>query len=108
METIELEIKSAMPAVMARVKAEALDQMERQALNIAVQVASDEARKWAVEVLAPEIRAQLEAGKEGMLSKAQDIAGQLADGIGDALVAEMKKNLAQSWNVRKISDALFG
>ncbi len=108
MEAIELEIKSAMPAVMARVKAEALDQMERQALNIAVQVASDEARKWAVEVLAPEIRAQLEAGKEGMLSKAQDIAGQLADGIGDALVAEMKKHLSQSWNVKKISDALFG
>lgn len=108
MDNIEKEIRSAMPAVLERVKVEALNRMERDALAVAIAVAADEARKWAAEVLAPEIRAQLEAGKESMVSKAQDISRQLADGIGDALVKTAIERLSSNWNLKKVADALFG
>lgn len=105
---IDNEIKSAMPAVMERIKRETLDRMERECANVAMEVARNAARDWAVENLAPEIKAQLEAGKAGFVAKAHDIARDLSAAIGDALVTQVTETMKQSWNRKKIADALFG
>lgn len=102
------EIQSAIPAIMARVRREAEQQIERECLTTVMRVANYEAQKWAAEVLAPEIRAQLDAGKQGMLARADDIAKQMTDALAEALVAQVTKTMSQSWNVRKVVEALIG
>lgn len=108
MNEVSDEIQSAIPAIMARVRREAEQQIERECVRTVMSVATDTAQKWAAEVLAPEIRAQLDAGKQGMLARADDIAKQMTDALAAALVAQVTKNLSQSWNVRKAVEALIG
>lgn len=105
---IEREVQSAMPALMERVKAETLKRIEAQATDAAVQAGVQAAREWAAEVLAPEIRAQLEAGKASMVAQAETFASRLAAELTEAIAAQVKKNLASSWNVRKVVDAIVG
>lgn len=108
MEQANQELQSAIPSIMARVRREAEQQIERECLAAVMRGATAEAEKWASEVLAPEIRAQLDAGKQGMLASADDIAKQMTDALAAALVAQVTKNLSQSWNVRKAVEALIG
>jgi galactokinase/mevalonate kinase-like predicted kinase len=103
-----IEIQSAIPAIMERVRREAEQQIERECLATIMRAANAEAQSWATEVLAPEIRAQLDAGKQGMLERADEMAKRMTDALADALVAQITKNLSQSWNVRKVVEALIG
>ena len=102
------EVQSAIPAIMARARREAEKQIEQQCTNALLRAASAEAEKWAAEVLVPEIRAQLELGKQGMLTQAEQISKNLATAIGEALVKNATETLSKGYNVRTLSDALFG
>lgn len=104
---IGAEIQSAVPSLMARIKQEALDRIEREAVNEATRVAVDVARQWAIENLAPEIKAQLEAGKAGMVAAAHQAAEGIGEAVKDALIASATKQLQSSWNVKKVVDGLF-
>lgn len=104
---IDQEIKSAMPAVMERVKREALERIEREAVNAATEVAVKAARDWAVENIVPEIRAQLEAGKLGMVSAAEKTADAIGEALKTALVAQATKACAQTHTLNDIVQKLF-
>ncbi len=106
-QSLDEQLRSAMPAVMERIKRETLQAVETRAIQAASEVAVNAAREWAVENLVPEIKAQLEAGKAGMVASAEGIASRLSAAIGDALVAQATEKLSNSWNVRKVSEALF-
>jgi prophage antirepressor-like protein len=108
MNDMTTDVQSAIPAIMARVRREAEQQIERECLATIMRAANEEAQKWATDVLAPEIRAQLDAGKQGMLARADDIAKQMTDALAEALVAQVTKTMSQSWNVRKVVEALIG
>lgn len=108
MKELQDEITSAMPAVMERIKAETLNRMEREGIEIMVSTARKAAEQWAIDNLVPEIKAQLDAGKSGMVAKASEISANISDEIGKALVKAVTEKLGQSWNVRKLTDALFG
>jgi len=104
---IDDEIKSAMPAVMERIKRDTLDRMERVCIEEALNAARNAASEWAVENLVPEIKAQLEEGKAGFVQQAHVIAGDLSAAIGAALVDHVTQQMKNSWNRKKIADALF-
>lgn len=104
---IEQELKSAMPEVMARIKQEAISRIEREAVEVATRVAVEAAKEWAIEHLVPEIKAQLEASKGGMILAAHDAAQGIGKAMSDALIEQAIKNLKQSWNTKKVVDALF-
>lgn len=104
---MQQEIASAMPAVMARIKQETLNRIEREGVEIMVATARKAAEQWAIDNLVPEIKAQLDAGKAGMVAKASQISSDLSDEIGKALVKAATEKLSQSWNVRKVAEALF-
>lgn len=108
MNELQHDIESAMPAVMARIKAETLSRIEREGVEIMVATARKAAEQWAIDNLVPEIKAQLDAGKAGMVAKASDISASISDEIGKALVKTVTEKLSQSWNVRKVTEALFG
>lgn len=107
MNQLQDEIASAMPAVMDRIKAETLNRIEREGIEIMVATARKTAEQWAIDNLVPEIKAQLDAGKSGMVAKAAEISANISDEIGKALVKAVQEKLTQSWNVRKLSEALF-
>lgn len=104
---IDQEIKSAMPAVMERVKREALDRIEREAVNAATEVAVKAARDWAIENIVPEIRAQLDAGKAGMVATAEKTAEAIGEALKTALIAQAEKTCAQSHTLNDIVQKLF-
>ena len=107
MNELQEQIESAMPAVMARIKAETLTRIEREGVEIMVATARKAAEQWAIENLVPEIKAQLDAGKSGMVAKAAEISANISEEIGKALVKAVQEKLKQSWNVSKLTDALF-
>lgn len=104
---INQEIQSAMPAVMERIKRDTLERIEREAVNAATEVAIKAAKDWALENLVPEIKAQLEAGKPGMVESAKKTAGLIGDALGEALAAQVTKTLSNSHTVSSIAQSLF-
>ena len=59
------------------------------------------------EEIVPEIRAELETNKEEFVRAATDIVKGATAEIGKALQEHLAKNLAQSWTMRKLTEALF-
>lgn len=104
---INEEIKSAMPELMERIKRDTLEQIERQAVAAATQVAVKAAAEWALENLVPEIKAQLEAGKSDMVVAAKKTSQQIGDALADALTAQVVKTLSSSHTVSSIAQNLF-
>ena len=106
-DQIQLEIESAIPALMQRVKAEALQRIEREAVQAATTIAVEAAKKWAEENIAPEIAAQLTAGKAGFVLAAEDAAKRIGEALSSALTEQVTKSLASSYNIQSIAEKLF-
>lgn len=104
---IDQEIKSAMPAVMERIKRDTLERIEREAVQAATAVAVQAAKDWALENLVPEIKAQLEAGKSSMVACAQNAAKEIGEALGKALQEQVSKTLANSHAVSTIAQSMF-
>ena len=93
--------------MMDRVKRDLISRIEAQAADVAMAEARDAAKKWAAEVLVPELRAQLEAGKDGMIAAAKNCADRIGDELANALVEQAKKNLTKSWTMTSVAKELF-
>ena len=106
-DQIQVEIESAIPALMERVKQEALARIEREAVAAATAVATEAARKWAEENIAPEIAAQLSAGRDSFVAAANDAAKRISEALSDALVEQAKKAFANSYTVKGIAESMF-
>lgn len=104
---IEQEVKSAMPAVMERIKREAIQRIEREALNAATEVALQAAKEWAIEHLVPEVKAQMEAGKAGMVAAAEQAAKGIGDALSKAMIEQATKTLASSHSLNSVAEKLF-
>lgn len=104
---IDEELKSAIPAMMDRVKRDLIARIELQAAEVAMNEARKAAQEWAAEVLVPELRAQLEAGKAGMIAAAKRCAERVGDELANALVEQAKKNLTKSWTMSNVAKELF-
>ena len=104
---INEEMQSMLPAVLARMRTELTDRIAREAENAAVDEVRKAAKEWALAVLVPEMKAQLEAGKDGFVAAATETAKALSQTITDALVENAKKNLQSSWNVQELAKKLF-
>lgn len=101
------QIESAIPALMERVKQEALARIEREAVATATAVAVDAARKWAEENIAPEIAAQLSAGRDSFVTAANEAAKRIGEELTGALVEQAKKAFANSYTVKQIAENMF-
>ena len=105
---IEQEVQSAMPEILSRIKSEAISRIEREAVNEATAVCVAAAKQWALDVLVPEIKAQLEAGKGGMVKAASEAADGIGEAVKEALIKQATERMASSWNVKALSQSLFG
>ena len=104
---ISAEVKSAIPAVLEKMRQNIIDKMVAEAESVAMAVVREEVRKWAIEELAPEVRAQLDAGKEGLVAQAATIAETLGKAIGASLQESAEKSLASGYVVKEIAEKLF-
>lgn len=104
---VDAEVRSALPAVMAKVRENLIDRMTATAEQTAMHEIQKAVQAWAVEQLVPEVKAQLDSGKAGMVAKASEIARALADQLGEAISANAAKTLTNSHCVREICEKLF-
>lgn len=104
---VEAEVQAALPQVLQRMRDNIATQVAERARYVAMEEVSNAVREWAIENLVPEIKAQLEAGRDGMLKQAQTIAKQLGDALGEALTTQATKTLASSSTVNDIAQKLF-
>lgn len=109
METIDInaEVQSALPAVLEKMRERIADRIG----TVAEQTAMEEVRKavqeWAITTLVPEVKAQLDAGKAGMVKQAQAIAQQIGVALGQAMSAQAEKSLASGHVVKDIAEKMF-
>lgn len=67
----------------------------------------DEIKGIVNKVFVPALREQITAGKEGLIKSAIEIAEQTGVLLRDAMIADFKEKLKQSWNRNKILEAMF-
>jgi vacuolar-type H+-ATPase subunit E/Vma4 len=104
---IEEEVKSAIPEVMNRMRQNIIDKITREAEVVALEAIRNAVREWVKEELIPEVRAQLDAGKAGLIAQSATIADSLSKAIGEALVENARKSLATGYTVKDIAERLF-
>jgi len=104
---INAEVQSALPAVLENARKMLASRMLQEAEAVALGEVRKAVQEWATATLVPEIRAQLEAGKDGMLKQAATIGEQLANALGKALTENAEKSLASSYVVKDIAEKLF-
>lgn len=104
---INKEVQSALPAVLAKLRENIAERLQQEAQNVALTEVRKAVQEWANATLVPEIRAQLEAGREGFIAKAAEIAKSLGDELGKAMAANAAKGLASSHVVKDIAEKMF-
>jgi hypothetical protein len=104
---IEAEVQSALPQVLSKMREQIAERVASRVEYTALEEVSKAAREWAIANLVPEINAQLEAGKAGMVAMAAEIAQSLGKALGEAMQAQAKKTLESSHTVKDIAEKLF-
>lgn len=104
---INAHVQSALPAVLANLRERLDSRVAAEAESVALDEVRKAVREWATATLVPEVKAQLEAGKDGMLASAQTIAKGIADALGTTLAEAAVKNLKSSYTVSEIAKKLF-
>lgn len=70
-------------------------------------VITQECTEFLKEHIAPEVQKHLLAQKSAILKAAIKAADEIGDQVAQKLTESAAKNLAQSWNVTKLVDAIF-
>lgn len=104
---IEKEVRSAIPDVLAKMRENIVFKMGQEAEVVAMDILRATVKKWVTDELAPEVVAQLSKNKSALIAEAETIAENLAAAISEAIGAQAKKSLANSYLVKEISDKLF-
>lgn len=109
MDTIDIdkEVQSALPAVLAQLRERLTNRISTLAEAAAMEEVRKAVQEWTTANLIPEIKAQLDAGKDGMVAQANAIAKQLGEALGEAMAGQASKSLASSHVVTDIAQKLF-
>jgi hypothetical protein len=94
-------------SVRAAVRDALLDSVKRQFQWELPEAVKKTVSEFVADEIIPEIKAELEANKEAFITAATDMARGCAAEIAKAMQEQVAKNLTQSWNVRKLADAIF-
>lgn len=66
------------------------------------------AQEWITSNVVPEVTRQLIEEKEGLISAALQLAPAMNALLVEAMTKEISERLSQSWNRKKIFEAMFG
>jgi hypothetical protein len=100
-------LESNKDAVRAAVRDTMLDSVKRQFQWELPEAVKKTVTDFVNDEIIPEIKAELESNKEAFITAATDMARGVAGEIAKAMQEQVAKNLTQSWNVRKLAEALF-
>lgn len=106
-ENLARETQSMIPEIMRRLRDDHLDRISRSCLEEVTRVATVAARDWATTQLVPEMKAQLEASKDGMISAAAKFADDLSSALAAAMVEQATKSLSSSHLIKDIAEKIF-
>ena len=94
-------------AVRQKVKEAMLASVQREFEWELPQAIKEEVNQFIKEEIAPAIREKLSEDKDAMVRAATDMISGIPVELGKAMQASVAEKLTNSWQLRKITDALF-
>jgi hypothetical protein len=107
-EQINEAVTSAMPDILAGLRKEIAETALYQAKQAAHAAVSKAVSDWITENLVPEILKALVEGKDGLVGMAPMLAQSMTAEMTSAFTDSIKKKLENSWDRKKIFEALMG
>lgn len=107
-ETVQKILSEQAPSILAGLKEEISDAAMRQSRYIIEEEIGSHVREWIKAEILPEITEQLIENKEGLISIGTKAAPLMVEELANSLCAALKENLEQSWNRKKLFEALIG
>lgn len=106
-EQINQAVSDALPDVLRGLR----EQIKESALNTAKYAMHDEitaqVKEWISKELTPEILRVLTEEKEGLIGIAPVFAAKIIESLTEGMVDSVQKKLENSWERKKIFEALF-
>ena len=106
-DQINEAVKDVLPNVLAGLK----KQVTEQALYAAQQTMVTEVNKavtsWVIESLVPEIHASLAQSKDGLIAAVPRMAEGITAALSESLLSTLTKKLENTWERKKIFEALI-
>lgn len=106
-EQVSEILEAAKPDIIAGLKEEVVRQAKWDLNDKAGQMVRAEVERFVGEEIVPVIREQLIESKEGLISLAVPLAETIVTELAAKLAQDAKKNMENSWDRKKILDALF-
>lgn len=94
-------------AVKTAVREAMLDGIKKQFEWELPSAVKQEVAKFVEEEIVPSIRAELMESKDEMVAAATEIIRGVPIELGKAMQEQVAKNLSNSWNIKKVVDALL-
>ena len=111
MSKIKFDIESVLENSAAEIQRAAATELQQQVISAIKWNMSDQINKYAQtffeENILPDIKAALHEDKELIISSAMEGIKGIGEEVGNALKTQAAEKIKNSWNVRKISEALF-
>ncbi|WP_257757864.1 hypothetical protein [Burkholderia glumae] len=107
-EQINEAVTSAMPDILAGLRREIAENALYQAKQSAQAAVSKAVSDWITENIVPEVLKALAEGKDGLVGMAPMFAQSMVTEMTSAFTDSIKKNLENSWDRKKIFEALLG
>jgi uncharacterized protein with von Willebrand factor type A (vWA) domain len=104
---VDEALKSAIPTVIESLKDELKKSVTYEVRSAAEKVVVEYVTDWMKEHLLPEIGEMLATMSEPLRKSTKLLAEDFADTLAENLIAQMQKNMEDSWTRKKIFEALL-
>jgi hypothetical protein len=100
-------VQDALPSVLAGLKKQIQEQALYSAQNTMVTEVNKAVTQWIVDNLVPEIHSTLAQSKDGLIAMVPKIAEGITDALAKSMNEAISKKLENSWERKKIFEALI-
>lgn len=107
-EQIQQAVSDAMPDVLAGLKKEIQESAVMQAKNAVHAAVTTAVSDWITKEFVPEIKETLMREKDGLLAVVPEIGAGIAEQLQASLLDSLKKKLENTWERKKIFEAIIG
>lgn len=106
-EQVNEAIADCLPNVLAGLRNEIQERALSEAKRVAIAEVNAVVVEWVKKNVVPEVHKTLTESKDGLVAMADDMAAGITQALADALTDQLKQKLKNSWERKKIFEALI-
>lgn len=107
-EQINDLLEAAKPSIIEGLKNDIKQHITWEMKESAGKIVREHVSKWVNENIIPEITSQLVESKEGLIALGAKLTPVLLDSLTESFADAIKKKMENSWERKKVFDALLG